>query len=67
MTLYTVQPNDTLSQIAQRFLGDAGLWLRLYFLNARTVDTDPRVQVCLRRFGGESSDWIFPGQRLVLP
>ncbi len=50
--IYTVQPGDTLSGIAERELGDANRWPEIFERN-RDVISDP--------------DQIFPGQALVLP
>jgi DNA-binding SARP family transcriptional activator/LysM repeat protein len=48
----TVRPGDTLSGIAERFLGDASRWPEIARLNRDVI---------------ENPDLIFPGQRLVLP
>ena len=52
LRIYKVRRGDTLSEIAQRELGDAGRWREIFELN-RDVIEDP--------------DEIFPGQVLVLP
>lgn len=49
---YTVQPGDSLSMIAQRELGDAAQWRRIFEANRATI-TNP--------------DLIHPGQVLTLP
>lgn len=50
---YTVQPGDSLSAIAQHYLGDASRWPQIYDLNKDTIGPDPNV--------------IQPGQVLTLP
>jgi nucleoid-associated protein YgaU len=50
--IYIVRPGDTLSEIAERELGDAGRWPEIFELNREVID-DP--------------DRIFPDQALVLP
>ncbi len=49
---YVVQPGDTLSGIARRFLSDAGRWIEIYKLN-RHILTDP--------------NYLRPGMELRLP
>ena len=49
---YTVKQGDTLSDIAQRELGDASKWRQIFEANRSQID-DP--------------DLIRPGQRLTLP
>ena len=49
--IYVVQSGDTLSEIAQKQLGDASRWQEIFELN-RALVSDP--------------DKIFPGQVLVL-
>jgi LysM repeat protein len=49
---YTVRPGDTLSSVAQRVLGHAGEWRRLYRANRATIS---------------NPDLIFPGQVLRVP
>jgi len=50
--IYTVQPGDTLSEIASRQLNDAGRWLEIAEANRETVP-DPNE--------------IRPGQELKIP
>jgi nucleoid-associated protein YgaU len=52
---YTVQRNDTLSTIAQRFYGsgDANNVNRIYFSNMTTIGPNPNL--------------IFPNQKLYIP
>jgi nucleoid-associated protein YgaU len=50
--VYTVQPGDSLSKIAQRYYGDASSYMRIFEANHDQL-TDP--------------DRIEPGQRLVIP
>ena len=46
---YTLQPGDTLSGLAARYLGAAGRWRDLYALNQRVIGSDPnRLQVGMR-------------------
>jgi nucleoid-associated protein YgaU len=49
---YTIESGDTLSEIAQKHLGDAGRWQDLFEAN-REVIKDP--------------DKIYPGQRIRIP
>jgi len=49
---YVVQPGDTLSGIARRFLGSAGRWIEIYKLN-RHILSDP--------------NYLRPGMELRLP
>ncbi len=52
---YTVQQNDNLSRIAQRFFGNMGAdnVNRIYFSNLNTIGPNPNL--------------IFPGQKLYIP
>ena len=50
--LYTVRRGDTLSEIAERELGDADRWREIFELNRDVIEHPHR---------------IFPGQVLVLP
>lgn len=50
---YVVQPGDTLSAIALRAYGNAGLWPTIYNANVGTI--------------GHNPDLIMPGQRLTIP
>lgn len=51
--VYVVQPGDSLSLIAQHYLGDAAKWPELYRLNESVIGPDPNL--------------IHPGQHLALP
>ena len=50
---YTIKGGDTLSDIAQEQLGDAGRWKEIYELNKDAIGDDPDV--------------IHPGKKLKLP
>lgn len=57
---YTVRPGDSLSQIAQRELGNAGQWPALYAASEGRAQPDglPRIT---------DPDLIYPGQTITLP
>lgn len=50
---HTVVSGDTLSSIAQRFYGNAGLWPTIYNANLNTIGNNPGL--------------IIPGQNLTIP
>ena len=50
---YTVQPNDTLSSIAERAYGDASKWQVIYDANRGTIGSNPNI--------------IQSGQRIYIP
>ena len=50
---YTIKGGDTLSDIAQEQLGDAGRWKEIYELNKDVI--------------GDNPDMIHPGKKLKLP
>ncbi len=50
---YTIKGGDTLSDIAQEQLGDAGRWKEIYELNKDAIGDDP--------------DMIHPEKKLKLP
>ena len=50
---YTVQAGDTLSAIAEEFLGDGERWREVYEVNRDTIGKNPNL--------------IKPGQELALP
>ena len=49
-----VQRGDTLSQIAQRYLGHPNRWYEIYILNAHTLRSS-------------TPDVLYIGERIVLP
>ncbi len=49
---YTVKSGDTLSGIAQKILGDASLWPKIYDDNKDVIGKNPNL--------------IFPGQVLII-
>jgi LysM domain len=52
--IYTVQPGDTLSSIAQRFYGDGNQWHKIYdYTNKQVIGPDPNL--------------IRPGEVLYIP
>lgn len=63
---YTVKGGDTLSQIAERALGDWARWYEIYIRNSKTIANDPRNIACRKQFGGGPEMWIFPGQVLMV-
>ena len=67
MKVYIVKGGDTLSEIAERELGDHRIWPTLYQINSSIIRRDPRNRAARKRFGGEPADWIFPNQVLLLP
>ena len=60
----TVQPGDTLSHIAHRYLGDATRWPQVYRDNAERIAAAQRMPA---RSAMRGPDWIFPGLVLRLP
>ena len=52
--IYIVQPGDTLSAIAARYLGDAARWPEIWNLNQP-------------EYAGRSPDVIYPGDEFVMP
>ena len=61
---YIVQKGDTLSAIAQNYLGKAARWIEIYNLNKETIESEAKSR------GMNSSDnghWIFPGTELIIP
>lgn len=49
---YTVEPGDTLSQLARKYYGDGLKWERIYQANKATM---------------KNPDYIFVGQRIIIP
>lgn len=72
MTEYTVKTGDTLCSIAQRELGDALLWPKIYEANQAEMDAAwLRWRGYFKRLGSKSvthpADYIRFGQKLRLP
>jgi len=44
-TTYVVQPDDTLSFIARKFLGDTGRWQEIWDANRDTIDDPNQIEV----------------------
>jgi nucleoid-associated protein YgaU len=42
---YTVQPGDTLSKISQKFYGDAGRFMEIYYANRDKIEDPDELQV----------------------
>ena len=42
---YTVQPGDTLSKISQRFYGDAGKHMDIFYANRDKIEDPDNIQV----------------------
>ena len=61
---YTVQPGDTLWQIAERILGNRNRWREIYDLNKVAIE---KAQALPGRRDFRGPSWIFPGTVLVLP
>ena len=43
--IYTVQAGDTLSKISQRFYGDAGKHMEIYYANRDKIEDPDNIQV----------------------
>jgi len=66
MIEYTIQKNDTLSGIAQRFLGDARKWHQLWTANVKTLEAEQnKTARKIRNMSGPN--WIFPGVKIKIP
>lgn len=68
---YTIRGGDTLSHIAQRHLGDGGLWPAIYNHADNAQRIEVRQRQCgertRREFGLYGPNWIFPGTVIELP
>ena len=42
---YTVQPGDTLSKISQKFYGDAGRHMEIYYANRDKIEDPDKLDV----------------------
>lgn len=72
MRLVKVTDGDTLGKIAERYLGNAGLWPKLYLANEDVIRRERRKRgLTLGKPPVETfkhpADLIFPGTRLRLP
>jgi len=64
----TVKGGDTLSAIAQREMGRADLWPRLFARNRASIEAEQRrrnIGRVVPHYNAE--DWIFPGTTLTIP
>jgi nucleoid-associated protein YgaU len=61
---YTVKPGDTLSHIAQRFLGQANRWPEIFRLNEDAIIAEQTKRPPRK---GPRSDYIYCGQVLKIP
>lgn len=61
---YIVQKGDTLSAIAQNYLGKAARWIEIYNLNKETIE---RVAKSRGMSSSDNGHWIFPGTELIIP
>jgi len=59
-----VRHGDCLSIIAERELGNYMRGMEIYLDNMAYIRDDPRNKACMRQFGGNPPDWIFPRQVL---
>lgn len=42
---YTVEPGDTLSRISQKFYGDAGRYMDIYYANRDKIEDPDKLEV----------------------
>jgi len=61
---YQIKAGDTLSAIAQRFLGDGNLWPVIYRQNLAAIKERQDALVNFPHMRGP--DWIFPGTTLCI-
>jgi LysM repeat protein len=58
---YVVQADDSLSQLAEKYLGDANLWPRIVEATNTRAAADPRLAVI------DNPNVIYPGQIVFIP
>jgi len=60
---YTVKSGDTLSHLAQKFLGNGNRWPEIYQENYEAITKEQRL---IARKAMPGPDWIFPGTTLKI-
>ncbi|HXW00808.1 MAG TPA: LysM peptidoglycan-binding domain-containing protein, partial [Anaerolineae bacterium] len=58
---YVVQADDSLSQLAEKYFGDANLWPRIVEATNTSAAADPRLAVI------NNPNVIYPGQIIFIP
>lgn len=62
MAIHLVTVGDTLSALAQRYLGDAGRWREIFEWNKAIIFEEQ----ARRRYEGADKSVIYPGTRLLV-